>query len=82
MAEKFSLQIHYKNKDLELPAELRVTGYTHKIAVSIGDVEVIFEPDEERNYRAVLPDAANTNINIEPQLLETIARELESGLGD
>lgn len=81
MAEKFSLQIHYKNKDLELPAELRVTGYTHKIAVSIGDVEVIFEPDEERNYRAVLPDAANTNRNIEPLLLETIAKELESGLG-
>jgi hypothetical protein len=82
MAEKFSLQIHYKNKDLGLPAELRVTGYTHKIAVSIGDVEVIFEPDEERNYRVVAADPLNTTTAIEPALLKLIVDELEKGLKD
>jgi hypothetical protein len=82
MAEKFSLQIHYKNKDLELPAELRVTGYTHKIAVNIGEVEVIFEPDEERNYRVVLADPLHTTTTIEAGLLKLIADELEKGLKD
>jgi len=36
-------------------AKLIVTGYTHKFGVDVNGQNIIFEPDEERNYRAVIP---------------------------
>ena len=31
-----------------------ILGYTLKISVDVNGTEVLFEPDEERNYRAVM----------------------------
>jgi hypothetical protein len=40
---------------LLLKASLIVTGYTHKFMVELDRQTIVFEPDEERNYRAVIP---------------------------
>jgi len=53
-------------------------GYLHKIEVNIFNTKVYFEPDEERNYRAVLIDLlAVAPRNLKPGLLQAIASYLE-----
>jgi len=79
MPESFLLTVHYKNEEKQFESELRVFGYTHKIAVNVNGTEVIFEPDEERNYRAVFQDP-ESNKNIDLQLLKIIAEELQANL--
>ncbi|MFC6101548.1 hypothetical protein [Olivibacter domesticus] len=53
-------------------------GYTHKIEVDVFGTLVHFEPDEERNYRAILLDpTAESSTEIKPGLLQAIATYLE-----
>lgn len=80
MAESFTLDVLYKNIPRQFDAELRVTGYTYRIMVSVNDQEIIFEPDEERNYRAVLPDNAKKQNVPDVELLKAIASGLEAAL--
>ena len=80
MGEAFTLTVFYKGEQKILDAELRVMGYTHKIAVNINDLEVLFEPDEERNYRAVVSDTDINRKQIDVELIKLIAAELEANL--
>jgi hypothetical protein len=77
MAESFTLSVPYKQGEKQVEAELRVFGYTHKIAVMVDGAEILFEPDEERNYRAVLPDPQTQKSNLDMELIRGIAAELE-----
>jgi hypothetical protein len=78
MTEDFTLNVEYHNKTRELKAELRMMGYTHKIMVLVDGQEFIFEPDEERNYRAVLPENVENQKLPDIELLKAIAAELEA----
>ena len=74
----FTLTVHYKEEDRIFEGEVKIMGYTHKIVMQVNGMEVLFEPDEERNYRAVLPGAENIKIKWDVDLLKAIARELET----
>ena len=76
MAELFTLTFSYLNNEKEYNAELQVYGYSYKIAVTIGDTVVFFEPDEERNFRAVFAEP-DTKMDIDKGLLQAIAMQLE-----
>jgi hypothetical protein len=76
MAESFTLVVNYKGKEYHLDSELRIYGYTHKIAINIEGEEILFEPDEERNYRAVIPEGSK--IEIDMGVIQVIAKELEA----
>ena len=80
MAETFTITVSWKNQDRQFQAELRMFGYTYKIAVMVDDTEVIFEPDEERNFRAMVPPDTETRKTPATLLLEAIAEELETNL--
>jgi hypothetical protein len=54
MEDEFILPVSFEGKELELPARLLRYGYTAKIEVEIEGTPVVFEPDEERNWRAVM----------------------------
>ncbi|WP_207534740.1 hypothetical protein [Desertivirga arenae] len=58
MEEGFKIPVIYKGQEREFEASLITTGYIHKFHVSIEGVGLYFEPDEERNYRAVLDEKA------------------------
>lgn len=78
MEEHFELPLVYKGEQLELKASLLVTGYTHKFSVDINGQIIIFEPDEERNYRAVIPyDDLHQNRNIDKELLKAIVAAID-----
>ena len=78
MNETFDIPLTYNGKEIIFPARLLILGYTHKIQVEINGKELFFEPDEERNYRAVLaydsPDEAG---NTDRNLLKAIADAIE-----
>ena len=80
MAEFFTLTVSYKGEERQIDSELRVMGYTHKIAVNINGTEILFEPDEERNYRAVVSDADINKNRIDIELIKLVAAELEANL--
>lgn len=75
MDEIFELPVHYNGQNLLLPAKLQVWGYSHRILVTLKNQTVIFEPDEERNYRAILPDQEKTP---DVQLVQAIIMAIES----
>lgn len=60
-----------------LTAQLIQQGYTHKFQVTVEDLEVYFEPDEEGSYRALV-DADSLPKHIEPALLQAIAEAIET----
>jgi hypothetical protein len=80
MGETFAIIAKYRNQERSFDAELRVFGYSYKIAVLVDGVEIIFEPDEEKNYRAILPGGLPVQNPADTGLLQAIAEALESSL--
>ncbi|WP_146897767.1 hypothetical protein [Adhaeribacter aerolatus] len=73
------IPVTYKGQELCFPAKLLMTSYTYKIQVEVNDQLVMFEPDEDRNYRAMLDPAHLENgAKLEVQLLQAIAEVIES----
>jgi hypothetical protein len=55
--------------------ELLTYGYSYKIVVLVNDIPVAFEPDEERNLRAIVSPGEMDKID--KHLLQAIGEELE-----
>ncbi|HEX5024768.1 MAG TPA: hypothetical protein VFV68_05820 [Agriterribacter sp.] len=77
MDEMFDLPVHYNNKALLFPSRLQSWGYSHRILVTVGNYVLIFEPDEERKYRA-LGNAEQTAEIPDSLLIEAIASTIET----
>jgi hypothetical protein len=76
MDEEFELPVTYKGEELLFPAQLLQTGYTHRFKVDIYGQEVVFEPDEEKNYRAIIdPEKLDKHVSLE--LLKAIVESIE-----
>ena len=78
MDEQFELPVEYKGQQHIFKATLVVYGFTHKFHVDVNGQVIVFEPDEERNYRAVLnyEDIGN-NKNIDIELFKKISEVIE-----
>lgn len=77
MDDLFELPVIYKGKEESFPAQLQQVGYTHRFVVDVYGEEVFFEPDEERNYRAVVdPEKLQASVPID--LLKAIAESIEA----
>jgi len=79
MDETFALPVSYRGEELLLPARLEQLGYTHRFVVDVQGTEVFFEPDEERNYRAVMNEE-HLNREIKADLLQAVASAIEEVL--
>ena len=76
MDEPFDLPVLYKGEERLFPSYLQQFGFTHRIIVNVHGTEVAFEPDEERNYRALIdPDEMNKKLTVD--LLKAIAETIE-----
>jgi hypothetical protein len=55
MTDSFILELVYNDEKKVFDAEFhKPSRFTHHMMVNIEGAQVYFEPDEERNYRAVL----------------------------
>lgn len=79
MDEVFQLPVSYQNEELELEARILLQGYLYRIEVNVKGIPVLFEPDEEQKYRALvsMEPAVNTD-TLDTGLLQAIASRLES----
>ncbi|MCF0056289.1 hypothetical protein [Dyadobacter sp. CY356] len=78
MEDIFEIDVEFKGEIREFEGRLVLTGYEHKIEIFIEDISVFFEPDEERNYRAIVGLDQIGHKNLSPGLLQAIAQRLES----
>lgn len=78
MEEQFELPVKYKGEQLMLNASLIITGYTYKFSVDVKGQIIVFELDEERNYRAIIPyeDVPNSK-NVDVELIKSVASSIE-----
>jgi hypothetical protein len=77
MDEPFDLPVLFKGEERLFPSQLQQLGYTHRILVNVNGTDVAFEPDEERNYRAIV-DPEKTAGSIPTELLKAIAEAIEN----
>jgi len=79
MDESFEIPVLYRGQECSFSATLRMLGYVQQFLVDVGGIEVIFECDEEENYRALLEEAQlEKNQKLDVSLLKAIAQVLES----
>jgi hypothetical protein len=79
MEDEFDLPVTVNNIEHSFPARLLNYGYSCKLEVDIDGTKVIFEPDEEQNWRVLITNedlAANKKITRD--LLEAIASSIET----
>ena len=76
MYEPFDLPVIYKGEELLFPAHLKQLGFTHCLVVDMYGQEVLFEPDEEQNYRAIV-EQEKLSKPISVELLHAIAEAIE-----
>lgn len=79
MHDSFEIPVTYKDKDYNFPATLLNYGYTIKLEVDVDNTKVLFEPDEERNWRALISfEDIQANKKMDPELLKAIAISIEA----
>jgi hypothetical protein len=77
--DEFELALNHKGKDLLLPVRLMNYGTAYKLEVEIDRTKVLFEPDEERNWRGMIShEDVQANKKLDKDLLELIAKELDA----
>jgi hypothetical protein len=78
MEQDFELPVTYNGKELMFPAQLHLYGYTQKIDVFVNGLSVMYERDDERQWRAIVdPVDAEKSQSIKVELLQVIADSIE-----
>ena len=78
MVEDFKIPVLYNNQRLNFPAQLVRYAYSYKIEVDVEGTKIYFEPDEERNWRALVGyEEIEVNRNLNKELLKAIATSIE-----
>jgi hypothetical protein len=78
MNDEFHIPISFKGRDYNFPARLLNYGYAIKLEVDIEGTTILFEHDEERNWRALIPfDEIPTAKKTNAALLKAVAEAIE-----
>lgn len=77
MDDDLEVPVNYKNQQLIFIAKFIQFGYSYKFEVDVNGILVSFEPDEERNFRAMIdPTIDHANHKIDKELIQLIAEAL------
>ena len=78
MSEGFELPVLFHNKELNFPTRLLSSGYSYKLEVEVEHTKILFEPDEERHWRALVgQEELDANKKITRELLQAIVLTIE-----
>lgn len=81
MEEEFELPVVFNNKEQSFTTRLLNYGNSYKLEVDVEGTKVLFEPDEERNWRALISyEDVQNNKKINAELLQAIALAIEEVL--
>lgn len=77
--DEFELPVALNGKEFNFPARLLKYGYSYKLEVNIDGDKILFEPDEERNWRALVAyEDINNNKKINVELLKAVVASIEA----
>jgi hypothetical protein len=77
--DTFDIDIRHEGNVRTFHGTFGKYGYSYRFIIDIEGVAVIFEPDEERNLRAIVPPASQHDANIK-QLVTLLGNELQKHL--
>ena len=78
MDEQFELPVFFNNAELSFPTRLLNYGYSYKLEVDMDGTKLLFEPDEERNWRALIAyEELDANKKLSVDLLKAVASSIE-----
>lgn len=63
MEHSFELPVTYKNTELLLPGRLVAFTYSYKFYITVSDIELIFERDDNGAFRVVKQENMPVNYN-------------------
>lgn len=75
--ETFDLPVDHKGTELFFPARLLQFGYTYRIEVDVDQTTIVFDRDEERNWRAIIDPNAKFPA-IDNSLIQAIYKSIQS----
>ncbi len=79
MDEPFSISVIFGGSGYTFEGRLVTVGYTHKFCMVINGMEVIYEPDEERNYRTILNEADQAKLrDVDRELIKAVGDKIQS----
>jgi hypothetical protein len=79
MDNSFDIEVQLQEKTYSFQGRLEAAGYTHRFHVLINGLEVMYEPDEERNYRAIINPADQHKIReIDMELIKLVGEKIQS----
>ena len=81
MDDAFELPVRYRNQDLNYPGYFKRRGYSYRIEMQIDGFVIYFEPDEERNWRAIMDTSPNNHSPIPGDKIQAIIEALNQYLG-
>lgn len=81
MEENFDIVVEVDGREHSVEFHLATTGYTHKFYATIHGIEVSFEPDEERNYRAILISPHDKISDNTAALIHALGEKIQSAFG-
>jgi hypothetical protein len=74
-----TIPVTYLGKELEFEAKFYPYGFIYRIELNLDGITVFFEPDEERNYRAIIaPEHLKKIHKLDTGLLAAIASQLNA----
>jgi hypothetical protein len=77
MDNTFEIPLSYDGDEYLFNAELVAYAHSYKIVADVFGHAIIFEPDEEQRYRAIVaPDDLAETAQVERELLAAIANKL------
>lgn len=81
MDEDFELPFIFQGKEMSYPARLLQFGYLPRIEVDVDELKVLFEKDDEQNWRALISyEDMQANKKVSVELLKAIAEGIENVL--
>lgn len=79
MEDNFIIDISNDGVEMNFEARLIPFGYSYKIIINVNNIEVSFEPDENRDYRAIVQDQVQASLKERDKLIiQLIIDRLES----
>jgi hypothetical protein len=79
MDEPIEICVEHRGQTKCFPAVFSKYGYSYRITITILDTNVIFEPDEERQWRARIENNTPMTRDLQ-ELVPLIAAELDENL--
>lgn len=76
MSDKFQLPVLHQGEEFEFETRVETWRYGRRFYVTVGETTILFEEDEEKNIRAILPEG-ETGKTPGRHLVESISHSVE-----